>query len=109
MPASTTAPPVPQARLSSWLSSFRNAALSGSPYTTVTVLPPRPFFSIRSLATSFDGIEAVFAVVLHLQWFAGQPQSGHVRPTLVEKTSRALRRSVMRGIMRGDARVSRYA
>jgi hypothetical protein len=53
--------------------------------TTVTVFPPRPFFSIRSLATirpSIDSTAAAFS--LHRQSRAGQPQPGQTRPTPVE-------------------------
>src|SRR5690348_18369206 len=85
-----TDPPAPQARLSAWLSSLRNASLRGSPYTTVTVLPPRPCFSIRSLATIRVGIGSdAVRWLLHLQSRCGQPQPAHVPDVPVEYTSRA--------------------
>src|SRR5712691_2873374 len=82
------APPVPQARLRSCATSLRNAALRGRSYTTVTVLPPRPFFSMRSLATMRLGIGSSAVIrLLHLQSRAGQPQPGQTLPALVEYTS----------------------
>jgi len=64
--------------------SFRKAALRGRPSTTVTVFPPRPFFSIRSFATIRAGTEAVPALALHLQSAAGQPQREQILPASVE-------------------------
>ena len=49
-----TAPPVPQAFLSSRASASRNSRLSGNPSTTVTCLPEERF-SRRSFATGFSG------------------------------------------------------
>ena len=71
---------------------FRNAALFGRPSTTVTILPPRPFFSMRSFATMAPGLagtDAAAARVLHLQSRCGQPQPGHTPPLPVEYTSLA--------------------
>jgi hypothetical protein len=51
----------------------------------VTVFPPRPFFSSRSLATMRAGSgswEAVFR--LHMQERCGQPQVAHFPPVAVE-------------------------
>jgi S-formylglutathione hydrolase len=87
MVSSDTVPPVPQARLSSWQSSLKKASFRGRPATTVTVLPPRPFFSMRSFATTLpgrEGSDSPVARVLHLQSRTGQPQPGHTRPTSVE-------------------------
>jgi hypothetical protein len=64
--------------------------LFGRPSTTVTILPPRPFFSIRSLATMAPGragTDTSPVRVLHLQSRCGQPQPGHTPPVLVEYTS----------------------
>jgi|GraSoiStandDraft_23_1057293.scaffolds.fasta_scaffold236528_1 hypothetical protein len=56
---------------------------------TVTIFPPRPFFSMRSFATMREGTGA-FAVrrLLHWQFDSGQPQSGQMRPLSVEYTVR---------------------
>ena len=55
--------------------------MRGRPSTTVMVLPPRPFFSILSLAVTRAGTgSSTAARVLHWQFFAGQPHFGQVRP-----------------------------
>ena len=48
-------PPVPQAFFSSAASAARNDGLRGRSATTVTLLPPRPFFSSRSTQATFAG------------------------------------------------------
>jgi hypothetical protein len=59
--------------------------LRGSPSTIVIVLPPRPFFSIRSFAVTRGGTGWSAAPrVLHRQSFEGQPHVGQVRPLSVE-------------------------
>jgi hypothetical protein len=55
---------------------------------TVTILPARPFFSIRSFATIRDGTAALAVRVLHWQFDSGQPQRGQIRPLSVEYTVR---------------------
>ena len=56
---------------------------------TVTILPPRPFFSIRSLAVTRAGtVCSVALALLHLQSFTGHPHVGQTRPTSVEYTTR---------------------
>ena len=84
MRSSSTVPPVPHARLRSCARSFRNAALRGRSQTTLTVLPPRPAFSIRNFATTRTGTGALASRVLHVQFSAGHPQPGHMRPDPVE-------------------------
>jgi hypothetical protein len=51
--------------------------------TTVTVLPPRPAFSIRSWATIFAGTGSP-TLALQRQSAAGQPQRGQNLPLSVE-------------------------
>ena len=52
---------------------------------TVTVLPPRPFFSIRSLATRRAGIGSSGGRrELHWQSLCGQPHTGHLPEFSVE-------------------------
>ena len=77
--SSAAVPPVPHARLSSLASAPRKAALRGSPATTVTVLPPRPFFSSRSTQLSFAG-SGWSSRDEQWQSSAGQPHFGHTRP-----------------------------
>ena len=57
----------------------RNAALRGRPATTVTLLPPRPFFSRRSTQVIFAGT-ASSAAFEHRQSSAGHPHFGQTRP-----------------------------
>jgi hypothetical protein len=76
-------PPVPHARFSSWLKSFRNAALLGRPKTTVTVLPPRPFFSIRSFAIGRVGTGSL-AACPHVQPRSGRPHPRQIFPAALE-------------------------
>ena len=84
-PAVAATPPVPHTRFSSCVSSLRNAALRGRPKTSVTVLPPRPFFSMRSLATMRAGTGSSRPIVLlHLQSRSGQPHPEQRRPEAVE-------------------------
>jgi len=78
-----TVPPVPSARLSSFPRPSRKSSFLGSPSRTVTVLPPRPLFSIRSLTTTFEGSSSS-TLEEHLQSFAGQPHVAQTRPTAVE-------------------------
>src|SRR5262249_8672785 len=68
-------PPVPQARFSSAASAARNASFLGSSATTVTLLPPRPFFSSRSTQRGFSGTVSSAAFE---QWQSsiGQPHFG---------------------------------
>ena len=59
--------------------------------TTVTVFPPRPFFSTRSFATIRAGIAAATSRrVLHWQFRCGHPHTGHLPAVAVEYTTRAL-------------------
>jgi hypothetical protein len=51
---------------------------------TVTIFPPRPFFSIRSFATMREGSGSLAVRLLHWQLVSGQPQRGHIRPFSVE-------------------------
>src|SRR6187551_3122412 len=95
MVPSFTAPPVPQARFNSAHNSFNSASLSGRPSTTVTVLPPRPAFSMRSLATSLSGTVCCPLAERHLQLIAGHPHFGQTAPVAVEKTRRELDLSLM--------------
>ena len=56
---------------------------------TVTIFPPRPFFSMRSFATMREGSAAwAFRLLLHWQFASGQPQRGQIRPAAVEYTVR---------------------
>ena len=55
----------------------------GSPSKTVTIFPLRPFFSIRSLTTTFEGTSSS-TLEEHLQAFAGQPHPAQTEPTAVE-------------------------
>ena len=50
---------------------------------SVTVFPPRPFFSMRSFATIREGTGSL-AVRLHWQLASGHPQRGQIRPLPVE-------------------------
>src|SRR5438552_119900 len=75
---------VTQIRLSSAASSLRNASLRGRPSMTVTIFPPRPFFSMRSFATIREGSASLAFALLHWQFDSGQPQRGHIRPFAVE-------------------------
>ncbi len=83
------APPQPHARFKSAHKDFKNSSLAGRPKTTVTVFPPRPFFSMRSFATTRSGTAALPAVsvLLHWQFDSGQPHFTQVRPPCVEYTS----------------------
>jgi hypothetical protein len=56
---------------------------------TVTIFPPRPFFSMCSFATMREGTGALAARrLLHWQFDSGQPQRGQIRPLSVENTVR---------------------
>ncbi len=55
---------------------------------TVTIFPPRPFFSMRSFATIREGTGSLAFWLLHRQFVSGQPQPGQVRPVAVEYTVR---------------------
>ena len=56
---------------------------------TVTIFPPRPFFSMRSFATMREGSAAwAFRLLLHWQFVSGQPQPEQIRPAAVEYTVR---------------------
>ena len=55
---------------------------------TVTIFPPRPFFSMRSFATIREGRGSLALWLLHWQFVAGQPQRGQIRPIAVEYTVR---------------------
>jgi hypothetical protein len=72
-------PPVPQARLSSEAREARKAALRGRPATTVTVLPPRPFFSSRSTQVIFAGTGSS-APFEQRQSEVGHPHFAQTRP-----------------------------
>jgi hypothetical protein len=47
-------------------------------------LPPRPFFSVLSFATTRVGTASTPLRVLHWQFRCGQPQTGHLPPVSVE-------------------------
>ena len=83
MRVSPAVPPVPSNFFSSFSKPSKKSEFLGSPSKTVTVLPPRPFVSMRSLTTAFEGI---FSSTLeeHLQSLAGQPQVTQTEPTAVE-------------------------
>ncbi len=83
MRASLIVPPVPSCFFSSFPKPSKKSEFLGSPSRTVTIFPPRPFFSIRSLTTTFEG---TFSSTLeeHLQSFAGQPHVAQTEPTAVE-------------------------
>jgi len=49
----------------------------------VTIFPPRPRFSSRSLTTTFEGIFSS-SFEEHLHSLSGQPQVAQTRPTPVE-------------------------
>ena len=55
---------------------------------TVTIFPPRPFFSMRSFATIRAGRGLLVFWLLHRQFVSGQPQPAQVRPVAVEYTVR---------------------
>ena len=76
-------PPAPTARLSSFPNPSKNSSFFGSPSRTVTILPPRPFFSSRSLTTTFSG---TFSSTFEEHWHssAGQPHVAQTRPPAVE-------------------------
>jgi hypothetical protein len=69
--------------LRSWVNAFRNAELFGRPKTTVTVLPPRPAFSIRSFATGRTGTGALAALVQRHPR-SGWPQALQMLPAALE-------------------------
>jgi len=78
-----TVPPAPTARLSSFPRPSKNSSFFGSPSRTVTVFPPRPAFSSRSLTTTFAGtLSSGFEEHLHSP--AGQPHVAQTRPVAVE-------------------------
>src|SRR5450759_4440163 len=83
MRVSPTVPPVPSNFFSSFPKPSKKSEFLGSPSKTVTVLPPRPFVSIRSLTTTFGGIFSS-TVEEHLQSFAGHPHVAQTEPTAVE-------------------------
>ena len=78
-----TVPPVPSSFLSSFAKPSKKSEFLGSPSRTVTIFPPRPFFSSRSLTTTFEGTFSS-SFEEHLHSFAGQPQVAQTRPTPVE-------------------------
>ena len=87
-PASSTAPgrtvpPTAHAFFSAFASSSRKGPLSGRASTTVTLLPPRPFFSIRSFAVTFAGTGSS-SLFEQRQSSAGQPHVGQIRPFPLE-------------------------
>ena len=57
---------------------------------TVTIFPPRPFFSMCSFATIREGRGSLAFWLLHWQFASGQPQRGQIRPAAVEYTVREL-------------------
>ncbi len=78
-----TVPPVAHAFFSAFASSSRNGPLSGRASTTVTIFPPRPFFSIRSFAVTFGGTGSSNRFEQR-QSSAGQPHAGQIRPFPLE-------------------------
>lgn len=74
---------MPRDFLRSFANPSKKSEFSGSPWRTVTIFPLRPFLSIRSLTTTFEGI---FSSTLeeHLQSPAGQPHAAQTEPTAVE-------------------------
>ncbi len=76
-------PPAPTARLSSFPRPSKNSSFFGSPSSTVTILPPRPAFSSRSLTTTLGGIFSS-SFEEHLHSFSGQPHVAQTRPEAVE-------------------------
>ena len=77
--SSVAVPPVPQAFFSSAASAARNEALRGRFATTVTLLPPRPFFSSRSTQAIFAGTGSSPREEQR-QSSAGHPHFGQSRP-----------------------------
>ena len=83
MRVSPAVPPVPSNFFRSFPKLSKKSEFLGSPSRTVTVLPPRPFFSTRSFTTTFEGtFSSTFEE--HLQSFAGQPQVAQTEPMAVE-------------------------